>query len=129
MRYVGLTNKALCRLPMFLNKLFDIVTFPAFPFDAIIWKAVASLVIPLKSMTMTEQFKTVMLDSPPSVRTRTALLGDANLVLEKLDSSIVTFPLLRMTFIVEELDNSPTHSLTETFLRVKCNFSGPEELF
>ena len=69
---------------MFLNKLFDIVTFPAFPFDAIIWKAVARLVIPLKSMTMTEQFKTVMLDFPPSVRTRTARLGDANLVLEKL---------------------------------------------
>ena len=101
MRYLGLTKKALCRLPMLLNKLFDMVTFPAFPFDAIIWKDVARLVIPLKSLTKTKQFETVMLDFPPLVRMRTAPLGDGNLVLEKLDSCIVTYPLLRLTSIVE----------------------------
>ena len=64
-RYLGLKNKAFCFFPLLMKTLFDIVTIPAFPFDATISKAIALLLS--TDLSTNEQLEIVTLDFPPRV--------------------------------------------------------------
>ena len=79
MRYLGLDSNAFCFFSLLMKWEFGIVTIPAFPFDATIWKAVARLWC--THLSMNEQFETVMLDFTPIVFTFKAPSTDVNLFL------------------------------------------------